>query len=157
MVMRLIDPEQPIRWIHPIERDNPAHATVFCIVPLSEGVARKIKAAHPTRITNAGATMNEDVIRRDVFLSQVVRIDNVQWPGSPETVSITSVEDREHFFDSMPAQYGAAIYAAIQNTGDLDRGDVKNFEGSSGSSKSWRLRATMPASTVETSLTSAVS
>lgn len=132
MVMRLIDPESSIRWIHPAEREDPANATVFHIIPLSEGVARKIKAAHPTVVTQNGATMNENEIRHDIFLSQVVKIDNVQWPGSAESVTISDRKDRERFYDSMPAEYGMAIYAAIQNTGDLDEGDAKNFGDSSG-------------------------
>lgn len=132
MVMRLIDPEHPIRWIHPDEREKPKDATVFHIIPLSEGAARKIRAAHPTHITLSGATLSEDEIRHDMFLSQVVRVDNVQWPGAAVLVSITEKADLERFFDSMPSEYGSALRDAIQNTASLDEGDAKNFGDSSG-------------------------
>lgn len=129
--MRLIDPEQPTSWIHPDERSDPKNATIFHIIPLSEGAVRKIMAAHPTRISGEGATMDEDEIRFDTFLSQVPTIEGVQWPGTSETVTITEKSDRIRFYDSMPARKSKAIYLAIQNTALLNEGDAKNFEGSS--------------------------
>ena len=136
MVMRLIDPESPIRWIHPDERGDPKNATVFHILPLSEGALRKIMAAHPTRISGGAGTMvettmDEDEIRFDTFMSQVPQIDNVQWPGAATTINITKPEERARFYDMMPAKTGKAIHLAIQNTALLTEGDAKNFEGSS--------------------------
>jgi hypothetical protein len=132
MVMRLIDPELAMPWIHPRERALPDTATVFHIVPLTEGVARLIRAAYPTRIDENGATLNDEEIKREMFARQVRKIERVEWPGSHEPVTIDTKEDVLRFFDSMPTGWADEIFRAIQNTAVLSEGEAKNFGASSG-------------------------
>jgi hypothetical protein len=125
MVMRLIDPEQPIRWIHPEEMDSD-NPTVFHLLPITEGVWRKIRALSPTRVDTGGAIIDEDGIRQEMFLRQVVAIENVTWPDGKNVAKIEGRDAVAKFYDHMEPRYAEAIYIAIQNTGKLKEGEVKN-------------------------------
>jgi hypothetical protein len=128
--MRLIDPDKGIPWIHPDERGQEG-ATTFHIVPLSEGQSRRLMAAHQNIKDGGAPQIDIDKFLGDLYLKNVVRIDNVLWPGSTAPVMITSVEDRLRFLECVPAGFMGAIYAAIQNLSKLDEGEVKNSDGSS--------------------------
>lgn len=149
MALRLIDPKKAIRWVHPSEkgRDNP---TTFHIVPLTEGQSREISAAHPTLANQKGIHISQDEIYRDIFLSNVKMIENVQWPGDTTLSTITNRECIKRFYDSLPPEYAAPIYAAIQNLSVLEEGESKNSGGSSGSTTSSEPGTTPADSTAET-------
>lgn len=132
MPMRLIDPEHGVRWVHPDERGVP-DATVFHIVPMTEGQSRRLLAAHQN-IRSDGTLPQIDIDKflSDLYLKNVIKIENVLWPRSAAPVTITSESDRLRFLECVPAGFMGAVYMAIQNLSKLDEGEVKNSSGSSG-------------------------
>jgi hypothetical protein len=131
--MRLINPEKGVRWIHPDERDQDT-PTIFHIVPLTEGQSRRLLAARQNIRADGGAVQIDiDKFLGDLYLKNVVQIDNVLWPGSTTPVTIATEADRLRFLECVPAGFMGPIYQAIQNLSKLDEGEIKNSGGSSAS------------------------
>jgi hypothetical protein len=131
-VLTLIDPSKALDWVHPIERHPDAKETrmVFEISPLSEADSRALGAANPTTFSRSdGFTLSRDALMIEMFLRCVKRIRNVLMPGETVRRTIESADERKRFLECLPAQFAAPIYEAIQNTGELEAGQEKNFEG----------------------------
>lgn len=123
MPIRLIDPSQPISWVHPSERgkDNP---TVFKIVALTEGRARALRAQYIMGPDNKTPDING--FKMSMFLECVKAIENVTMPGDVVPRTINAPEDIRLFLDCLPVELVSPIYEAIQNITELDEGTLKN-------------------------------
>ena len=127
MPIRLIDPNCPVKWVHPIDKDDPK-AMVFHIVCLTEGQSRKIANEFLGKVPNEQVVNH---IQHAMFVECVKRIDNVYLPGdSSAPRSISEPEDKQQFLDCFPAQYMGPLYVAMQNVNALDEGALKNSDAS---------------------------
>ena len=126
-MLRLVDPNQPIRWIHPSDKDSDT-PTIFHIIPLTEGQNRKLRAAHAPTIKGNTFSIDNKALMADMFESNVKLIENIPWPegvGNAKTPA-----DKKRYIECTPSEYMEDVYAAIQFTGDLDAGAVGNSEAS---------------------------
>lgn len=121
MPIRLINPDKPIKWVHPEERDKD-NPTVFNIVALSEGAAREIR----NEFINKSDKPDVNGFRMAMFLKAVKSIENVTMPGDSQPRSISAPEDIRMFLDCLPVESVGPIYEAIQNLTELDAGTIKN-------------------------------
>lgn len=128
MPIRLINPDKPIKWAHPQDRDVGGHplpnATVFNIVALTEGKARELRSQFITGADTKAVDIN--AFKMEMFLLCVKSIDNVTMPGDSQPRSLNAPEDIRLFLDWLPVELVGPIYDAIQNLTDLDAGTIKN-------------------------------
>jgi len=136
-VIHLIDPNVALEWVHPLERDLPPEDRMtFHIKPLTEGTSRAINAANPATYGKDGFNLSRDTLMIELFIKCVTHIDNVQFPGEAQRRVARGEKDLRLFLNCLPAEFSGPIYDAIQNTGELEAGQEKNFAGSSDSESS---------------------
>lgn len=133
-MLTLVDPNEPILWIHPDEYDKNGEpipgATVFHIRPLTELASRKIKAAFPTRVKDGEVILNTEAIMQAVFIDRMAKIVNVELKPGAGPTTLEGREQMEKFLAHCPPLYMAPIYAAIQNSASLTETESKNSGGS---------------------------
>lgn len=136
MPLRLIDAQAGLKYVRPEDESDP-QPTTFWYHPMTEGVARRITAKHPPAASFASQTItfNEAAIRLEAFLALVFKIENVQWPGSSESVTLTKPEEMRRFLDYSPPGALDGLYSALQVSGRLTETESKNSEGSPGSTR----------------------
>lgn len=152
-MLQLIDPTQPIEWIHPADRLAPKgdkesadsfarrkaewNPTVFGFLPMTEGDNRKFRAAILEGVEFKDELARVRHIMVETFLQRCLWIRNVQIPGlaleltageggaAPTTV-VTSREHKTRFLDTLPIEMWPAIYEALNNVSKLTEGQRGN-------------------------------
>ena len=128
MPLRLFDPTKPIPWVHPAERDSDGKAkpdaTIFYMIPLTEGKARTINTVFAA--DGKPATSDVNAWFKALFMECIVKIENALLPGFASPRTISGPDDLRQFWDCIPAEYCRPIYIALQNMKELDEGTTKN-------------------------------
>ena len=131
MSPRLID--EKAEYPYKLKYDKAAgNDVIFYLKPLTHRESLKLTQSFrvDARLAAKGGpgaiVMDMADMKERVFISNVIRVEGIIWPGESDAITVESEEDKKKLFGMLCETDGAEILDALENMSMLTEVEIKN-------------------------------